>query len=170
MQSDPLKRLLPLTLLITLLLVTPVTATPATDAAQALSTAETASLNAFQAIRSAQLAGANVTTLTGQFNQALTRLQAAEQANATANYSYAVQQSQAATQTFNYLQVAARSLQTQAESDTTLRSILIILTSILAVALVTAGFYFTERWQHKRWLKRLPEMRIRLREEEDEDT
>ena len=162
--------LLILILLIFFSLPRPVRAYTAQDASQALVTAQVASQNAYTALRSAQLAGANVTNPTNQFNQALAYLEAAESADAAGNYNSAVIQANGAITLFNTIQTESAQLQEQANSQNNIRSVILIISSIFSVALVTLGFRFVEGWRHRRWLKRLPEMRIIMKEEKREDT
>ena len=157
-------------LLIFFCLTQPARASTAQDASQALVTAQIASQNAYTALRSAQLAGANVSNPTTQFNQALVYLESAESADAAGNYNSTVIQANGATSLFNTIQTESANLQTQADSQNNLRSVLLIISSVVSVALVTLGFRFVENWRHRRWLKRLPEMRIIMKEEKREDT
>ncbi len=170
--SNSLRRihLLILILLIFFSLPRPARAYTAQDASQALVTAQVASQNAYTALRSAQLAGADVTNLTNQFNQGLVYLEAAETANTAGNYNSTVIQANGATALFTTIQTESANLQTQADSQNNIRSAILILSSIISVALITLGFRFVENWRHRRWLKRLPEMRIIMKEEKREDT
>jgi hypothetical protein len=145
-------------------------ASTAQDASQALVTAQVASENAYSALRSAQLAGANVTNPTIQFNQGLAYLEAAEFGDAAGNYNSTVIQANGATAIFNTIQMEALQLKEQADSQNNLRAGILIISSIVSVALITLGFRFVEQWRHRRWLRRLPEMRIVMKEEKREDT
>ncbi len=161
-------------LIITLIFFTsflgPLKASTAQDASQALVTAQLASQAAYTAIRSAQVAGANTSSLANQFNNALISLQAAESADTAGNYNTTVTQAQKATQIFNTIQTQALALKSAADSQNTLWSAVIIVSSLASFALVTLGFRFVERWRRRRWLKRLPQMRIILKEEKHEDS
>jgi hypothetical protein len=147
----------------------PIRASTVRDASRALSTAESDSVAAFHALRDAQLAGANVTNPSIEFAQGLQYLENARAANASGNYNSAVNQALSASGYFASVQIEAHNLQIQANSDTTIRSILIVTSSILSVMLVTAGYNFAERWWYRRWLRKLPEMRIRLKEDRREE-
>jgi hypothetical protein len=145
-------------------------ASSAQDASQALVIAQVASENAYSALRSAQLAGANVSNLSSQFNQGLAYFEAAESADAAGNYNSTVIQANGATAIFNTIQMEAVQLKEESDSQNNLRSAILIISSIISVALITLGFRFVEQWRHRRWLKRLPEMRIVMKEEKREDT
>ncbi len=142
----------------------------AQDATQDIINAETAAQSSYSAIRSAQLAGANTTNPTTLFNQGLNLLQTAESANAARDYNTAVIDARTAAQYFANAQNDALNLKSQADSENHLRSILAVVTTVVSVALVTVGFNLVEKWQHRRWLKKLPQMRIILKEENHEDT
>ncbi len=148
----------------------PLQAYTAQDASQALVNAQVASQNAYTALRSAQLTGAKISGLANQFNQALTDLEAAKSADAAGNYNTTVIQANAATTLFNTIRTEAGTLKEQADSQNNIHSAILIISSIISVALVTFGFHFIENWRHRRWLKRLPEMRIIMKEEKREDT
>ena len=151
-------------------LAQPAHASNAQDASQALVTAQVASENAYAALRSAQLAGANLSSATKQFNQGLAYLEAAESADAAGNYNSTVIQANGATAIFNTIQTESVQLKEQADSQNNLRASILIVSSIVSVALITLGFRFVEGWHYRRWLKRLPEMRIIMKEEKREDT
>lgn len=140
------------------------------DATLALNTAQATSQTAYLSLRDAQLSGANTSALAQEFNQGLVYLQSAISANNTGNYNTAVSQAQTATQIFNNIQTQAQTLKTQATSQNTINSAVVIASSIASVALITFGFRFFEKWQHRRWLKKLPQMRIILKEDKHEDT
>ncbi len=160
--------------LITILLLAgftrPIQAYTAQDASQALVNAQVASQNAYTALRSAQLAGANTTSLANQFNQALVDLESAQSADTAGKYNSTVIQANEATALFNAIQTEATALKTQADAQNNLRAFILIISSIIVVALVTFGFRLVENWRQRRWLKRLPEMRIIMKEEKREDT